>query len=96
MNQRRSRAEQRREEQSRLRNRMRRYEAFKTARAMDNYNEKVIRVLEEQKAQSETIRQLYSRETEQKEIMKRTQKLGKSSNLVERILEGRTFELTTL
>jgi hypothetical protein len=37
------------------------------------------------------MRLLHSRESEQKEIMKKTQKLGKSSHLLEKMLEGRTF-----
>lgn len=63
---------------------------------MDNYNDKVLKLLDEQKTQEETMRELYSREQEQHQIMKKTEKLGQSSNMLERLLEGRTFELTTL
>jgi|JI6StandDraft_1071083.scaffolds.fasta_scaffold42823_5 hypothetical protein len=42
----RTRVEKTRLEQARLKNRMKRYEAFKSARAMDNYNDKVLRLLD--------------------------------------------------
>ena len=78
----RNRVDKTRLEQVRLKNRMKRYEAFKSARAMDNYNDKVLKLLDEQKTQEETIRALYSREGEQKEIMRKTKKLGQSSNML--------------